>query len=238
MAPRCSICNHAVAINHRSIVCDGCSNWIHIKCGDVSAKQYDEYRLLEEFDWLCPKCETLPEPPGRNNMNPNDTGVVDLPCPVPIIAEETKLAFVELTNDIKKYRGLSIAHININGLFPKLNQLKVLLEETLIDILAISETHLHSGISDDEVKIKNYELLRRDRINDTGWGGVLIYHKETLNGIEYETCLNDLEMLWIECTVKSQKILVSCLYQPPRDKATFLDKFDQIISLKKFDYSR
>ena len=37
-------------------------------------------------------------------------------------------------------------------------------------------------------------------------------------------------MLWLECTVKSQKILISCLYQPPRNKAMFLNKFDQIMS--------
>ena len=231
MAPRRPICSRAVAITLRSIVCDVCSNWIHIKCGNVSANQYEEYKLIEEFDWMYPKCKEKPEPPKTNNINPNDTEADSIACQVPIITEETKLAFAELSKDIKKYRGLSIAHININRLYPKLSQIKVLLEETSIDILAISETHQHSGISDDEVKIENYELLRRDRVNDTGWGGVLIYHKETLNGIEYEICVNDLEMLWLECTVKSQKILVSCLYQPPRDKATFLDKFDQIISL-------
>ena len=60
--------------------------------------------------------------------------------------------------------------------------------------------------------------------------GVLIYFKETLQRIEYEINVNDLEMLWLECTVKSQKILISCLYQPPRNKATFLNKFDQIMS--------
>ena len=99
---------------------------------------------------------------------------------------EPNLAFRELAIDIKKHCGLSIAHLNINGLFSKLNQIKVLLEETAIDILAISETHttqLH--LRRRKIDIVDYKFLRRDRLNDTGWGGVLIYFKETLQGIEY-----------------------------------------------------
>ena len=216
MTPKCCICNKPVAKTHRAVNCDGCKQWCHIKCGNVTPKDYIQLSKLNEFDWCCPNCVKM-----KSNISR------DLPCED--VATEPNLAFVELAKDIKKYRGLSIAHLNINGLYPKLNQIEVLLEETAIDIFAISETHLHSGISDDEIKIKDYEILRRDRVNNAGWGGVLIYHKESLHGIEFKTNVNDLEMVWLECTVRSQKILISCLYKPPRNKATFLDKFDQII---------
>lgn len=213
VAPKCGHCYKAVAITHRHLPCGICQKIFHIKCGNIKPKDYEQYKIqTPSINWTCQSCKLI-------NTGINET------------VEPNQLAFKDLVNDIKKYRGLSIAHININGIYTKRNQIKLLLEETDIDILAVSETHLHSGIDDGEITVEGYELLRRDRVSDTGWGGVLIYHKTPLNGIEFDINVNDLEMLWIECTVKSQKILVSCLYQPPRNKKTFLAKFDQIMDV-------
>ena len=34
----CAICARAVASNHRSVNCDQCNSWVHIKCGNVTPK--------------------------------------------------------------------------------------------------------------------------------------------------------------------------------------------------------
>ena len=217
MAPRCGVCVKSVAITHRALTCDCCKNLCHIKCGNVTPKEYLEYKKLQHFNWTCPTCKNLLP----TVIKDNNDHVVD---------ETTILAFKQLAVKIKKQRGLSIAHININGIFHKRHEIHLLLEETEMDILAISETHLDSDISDDEIKMKNYNMLRKDRANDSGWGGVLIYHREPLNGISFEpNIVNDLEMIWLECNVKSQRLLISCLYQPPRNKRTFLRKFETVI---------
>ena len=50
---------------------------------------------------------------------------------------EFQLAFSELVWYVNKHHGLSVAHININGIFAKRNQIKLLLVETKLDILAV-----------------------------------------------------------------------------------------------------
>ena len=46
------------------------------------------------------------------------------------------------TADIIGMEGLKFGHINVNGLVNKLSQIKTLLQESNISILAVSETHL------------------------------------------------------------------------------------------------
>ena len=50
--------------------------------------------------------------------------------------------YAELKQNLK-IKGLKVAHLNVNGLFHKLSEVKCLLEETKLDVLAVTETHLH-----------------------------------------------------------------------------------------------
>lgn len=211
MAPKCSICKKAVAKNHRATLCDGCHLWCHIKCGNISPDQYKTLQNQTSFEWYCPLCENIKQ----NTQNDN----------------EHCMAFKQLADDLEKSKGITVSHLNINGLLTKINELKLLLEETKIDIFAVSETHLHNEISDFEVSIDNYSFIRKDRENGTAWGGVIIYYKDSLNGLEFiPTATHDLEMIWLECTIQSQKLLISCVYQPPRDLTNFLPRFDNIVN--------
>ena len=49
-------------------------------------------------------------------------------------------AFSKLTEILKSSRGLIFAHINVNGLLNKLEQVQLLLHEAQINVLAVSET--------------------------------------------------------------------------------------------------
>lgn len=56
---------------------------------------------------------------------------------------------------------LKIGHVNIQSLKPvfrtsKFDEFKFILDGSLVDILAVSETWLKSGISDNSVKVPNY----------------------------------------------------------------------------------
>ena len=58
------------------------------------------------------------------------------------------------------------------------NYQKFLLEETKLDVLAVTETHLNEKIKDDDLHIDNYCIARHDRQNsDNNWGGSLIYFR-------------------------------------------------------------
>ena len=53
-----------------------------------------------------------------------------------------------------------------------------------IYILSINETKLNEIISDNEVNILGYDIVRRDRTTDGG-GGVCFYVKKSINFTEY-----------------------------------------------------
>ena len=54
----CGICNKIVNTHDKSIVCDKCDNWIHIKCNkiEVTVKQYEQYQENPELTFKCKNC--------------------------------------------------------------------------------------------------------------------------------------------------------------------------------------
>ena len=87
--------------------------------------------------------------------------------------------------------------------------------------LAISETWLTPGISDGEVNIPDYRLVRRDRAERPG-GGVCIYIHFSLN-FELLTSHSNppLEMVWISVKICKQNYDIGCLYRPPDTQIQF-----------------
>ena len=125
--------------------------------------------------------------------------------------------------------GIRLAHLNINGLLHKLDELKLLISSTDLDVLALTETHRthrSNEIDDNEItkQIQYPEKGPEQRINPVGW----IYFKESLSAHEF-TLSHDIEATWIEITVKGQKLLVGSVYRPPKDNA-FLPKFNRTLN--------
>ena len=78
--------------------------------------------------------------------------------------------------EIRMLRGFKVGHLNVNRLFNKLDSVKELIDKYSFDILALSETWLTSEISDSEIFIKGYLIVRKDRQHSSKacGGGVLI----------------------------------------------------------------
>ena len=66
----------------------------------------------------------------------------------------------------------------MTALLPKLDFINVLITESDLDILVITESWLSGKVSDSDVAIKGFNLFRADRISRGG--GVIIYSKEHL----------------------------------------------------------
>ena len=92
--------------------------------------------------------------------------------------------YSELNNNLN-VNGLKVGHIDVNGLFNKLHEIKFLLQGTNVDALAITEAHLHKDITDDQISIEGYKIARKNSENaENNWGGCKIYFKEEVNGFE------------------------------------------------------
>lgn len=54
----CDICARPVARNHRTLQCDRCDFWCHIKCVDIPLSQYNNL-IGSAVNWMCPPCGTI-----------------------------------------------------------------------------------------------------------------------------------------------------------------------------------
>ena len=118
-----------------------------------------------------------------------------------------------------------MASLNITSLPRHVDELRVLLDKSPIDVLAINETRLDSSISDGEMHISNYVLVRRDRsLNGRFGGNVCFYIRESINySLRPDLCADQLENLAIEIhKPRSKPFLIMTWYRPPNST---VDKF-------------
>ena len=117
-------------------------------------------------------------------------------------------------------KGLRIYHLNIHSLRNKLDELRLFCNEHKPHVLSLNETWLDENITDEELHLPDYNIIRRDR--DCFGGGVAVYIAVHLqfNLINNENSSN-IEALWFELTPpKSKKILFGSLYRPPNSDAS------------------
>ncbi|XP_068721569.1 uncharacterized protein [Montipora capricornis] len=127
-------------------------------------------------------------------------------------------------------RGFKLASLNINKLTTHLDELKIFLVSNDIDVLAINETKLNEYITDNEVSISGYDIVRRDRTT-YGGGGVCFYVKKSINfSVRNDLCMDSLENLCIEIRKpRSKSFIVATWYRPPNSLVSIFSPFEELI---------
>ena len=83
---------------------------------------------------------------------------------------------------VPKGRGFKMACLNINSLTKHIDELRIVLSNQCVDILAINETKLDVSICDNEVTVEGYNIIRRDRLtNGRSGGGICFYIRSNIN---------------------------------------------------------
>ena len=85
-----------------------------------------------------------------------------------------------INNLIPSKCGFKLGLLNFNKLSTHINEIRILLADKCLDVLAIQETKLDLSNNSSDFYISIYELIRRDRLSHAGWG-VCFYTKSTLN---------------------------------------------------------
>ena len=91
-------------------------------------------------------------------------------------------------------KGLRIFHLNVRSLVSKIDEMRVFCETHRPHVLSLNETWLDSSISDSEIQLPGYSLVRRDK---TRRNGGLIYVSSNLDYkvIQEFDCLKSAEDL-------------------------------------------
>ena len=118
-------------------------------------------------------------------------------------------------------RDLQFIHINAHSMFHKLSEIRLLALKIKPAIISISETWLKEYITNQSVKIENYNVIRRDR--ESHAGGVCVYIRSDLAYNQRVELQNtDLEDLWIELLLpKTKPILIGTCYRAQDNNKLF-----------------
>jgi hypothetical protein len=109
--------------------------------------------------------------------------------------------------------------MNARSVVNKIKELKLLVEEENVDVVAITETWLNETITDEEMNISGFVLFRRDRndpIKRRG-GGVAMYIQNELNPV-YNCELSEdsfSESLWCNIICENENTLLGVCYRAP-----------------------
>ena len=118
--------------------------------------------------------------------------------------------------------------MNTRSLYPKIDEIRCIVDKNDFDIFCVSETWLHQNIKDDEIYIQGYNIFRKDRTTGIG-GGVCIYVKDTLQvNLRDDLMFENVEAIWIRIGQGGPKCLVSCIYRPP---SATLEYYERIVDM-------
>ena len=130
----------------------------------------------------------------------------------------------------KQGHSLLINHLNIRSLTNKFEEFKHIITTYNNDIFCLNETFLDASVTNSEINVDGYNILRNDR-NRHG-GGVAIYIK---NSCKYKlreditSKFHMIECIWIELQVqKSKSVLICSVYRAPSANS---DYFNNIIDM-------
>lgn len=147
----------------------------------------------------------------------------------------------------KQKKGVKICHINAQSLNCKIDEFRLIFENSLIDIICVSETWLKEKTPDSLVSLRGYKIFRSDR--KTHAGGVAIFVKDSIkckfkcknkhpdnntnvlnqnNNVQFDR--DKIEYLFVEIASNDKKLLVGCVYRPNRyiPVDSFMEKLEEL----------
>ena len=136
-----------------------------------------------------------------------------------------------INNHIPSKRGFKLASLNVNKLSTHIDEIRILLADKCLDVLAIQETKLDVSNNNSDFYICGYELIRRDRLSDGG-GGICFYIKSTINfSVRTDLNVDELENLCIEIRKPTYKpFIVVNWYRPPNSPIGLFSHLENLIA--------
>ena len=219
----CSVC--AKPVKKRPISCEKCGLWIHKRCN-----QFEKPRIGSLL--TCRPCQNKPIDHLDNIWHQftfADDFFEDRDAPSD---EQTNINFGTSSSidnwKVFNKRGLHLIHLNINSLLSKIDELRAIAKKSRAAVIGITESKLDESVTDGEINIDGYEVIRSDR-NRHG-GGVACYIRNDISFNPRGNFSSEVENIFLDMLLpKTKPILIGILYRPP-DQSKFLDKLSTAIS--------
>ena len=128
------------------------------------------------------------------------------------------------------------AHLNINSLRYKFDEIKEVLTDNIVDLLIISETKLDESFNDNLFSVDGYKVQRRDR-NQYG-GGLLTFIRSDFPSSRKQSLESEkIETLCHEVYISDRKWLIAGAYKPPSmSNNEFTEHFSRFADISLIHY--
>ena len=125
-------------------------------------------------------------------------------------------------------QNLSIMHLNIQSLLPKLEILEAEMQQ--YDIVVFTESWLNPNISNNDIRIANFDPpYKKDRDNRIG-GGVAIYVRTGITSTRRDDMIHgDIEAICIEVSIRNHNLLLCGIYRPPNSGLNYWDLIENTL---------
>ena len=173
----CGECGRSVRNNQEAILCANCNTWSYATCPGLWKKTFQYYLSHPHIDWECHACAL----PYRNHsflLHPSDPEIKQVDeqehnSLLPSCDYENDFLSQHAANMERSPHTLNIGQLNICGLRNKVDEVRIMLSLWKFDIPVITETHLDCKVSNQQLHVEGYRVIRRDRADRKGGGCVL-----------------------------------------------------------------
>jgi hypothetical protein len=181
----------------------------------------------QTLNYICDGC-SLSALPHINDTNEEP------PCNIPTPGSST--SWLPDQFECFKQKGLHFIHINARSILSKISDIRIMVSQSRPAVLSVSESWLDESVTNNEVKIEGYTIIRNDR-QRTG-GGVCMYIRSNIPfNPKDELKSENIETVWGELLLpKTKPIIVGTCYRPPKQACnTFLEHFEESMTKIGFD---
>lgn len=144
-------------------------------------------------------------------------------------SESIQLTVPSLIPNGSNAKGFKMALLNIVSLPKHVDEIRTSKLFQFFDLFSLNETRLDSTVSDGEIQICGYDIVRNDRTRRGG--GVCIYLRSSINyQIRSDVVPDDIEAVCLEIyKPNSRPFIVTTVYRPPDSSCEFFLSFERMI---------
>ena len=166
-------------------------------------------------------------PTGSNEGPPRASGPAAGSCP-PSVAGPSAHLFSDLAR-IAVSKGLNCVHLNVRSLLPKIDEIRLFAFNARAEVICITESWLDPSISDSQIELSNYTVVRRDRSRKGG--GVCAFVRNDIDFTVRTDWDEDIEVLLLDIHLpKTKPLLVGVCYRPP-DQSVFYESLENVMNI-------
>ena len=155
------------------------------------------------------------------------------PHPGPVFSQPPNSKATDYDYHEFQQKGIHMIHLNARSILPKLSEIKIIAQRTRAAVIGISETWLDKSVTDAEIAIDGYSVLRNDRNRQGGGVCVYIRHDFAFNPRQ-DLQDNHIRTIWFDLLLpKSKPITIGICYRP--EYIDFFHHFESCVSKIRSD---